>query len=196
MLSSLTQLFQPVLNTRHEPDQTLLQFFQYLPSVVVGAGTDRFRFALGLCQQPCLFGFNGRHESLFLQHLLHTIMRLAKQSVLFADHPPCLLEFFRHRHSHLIDDVEHALFIDKQPPTKWNAPPFCKNLFKFVNELVELDGSSPPHIGCRPEPGRAATPTLRPGDGCIHAAMPAQHAAEPTSLHLRRVMQAREPCSN
>jgi hypothetical protein len=52
-------------------------------------------------------------------------LRLTDQPLLLADHPARLLQLFRHRYAHSVDDIQNALFIYQQPAAEENSPPFC-----------------------------------------------------------------------
>ena len=60
-------------------------------------------------------------------------LRLANQPLLLADHSAGLLQLFRHRHAHPVDNVQNALFIHKQPAAEKDSPPFSQRIFKFID---------------------------------------------------------------
>jgi hypothetical protein len=64
------------------------------------------------------------------------LLRFANQPFLLADHTAGLLQLFRHRNSHTVDNIQDALFVDQQPAAEEDSPAFRQRIFKLVNQLI------------------------------------------------------------
>jgi hypothetical protein len=127
------QLTQAVLYARGQPGKALLQLFKHLARILIRASSHRRRIALGQLKQAHTLCFDRCQQTLLLEHIPHMRLRLANQPLLLADYPARLLQFFRHRHAHPIDNIQNTLFVYQQPATEEDSPPFCQRIFKFID---------------------------------------------------------------
>ena len=127
------QLTQAILYARGQPGKALLQLFQHLARILIRAGAHGGRITLGQIKQALALSLDCRQQALLLQHIAHMRLRLANQPLLLADHSAGLLQLFRHRHTHPVDNVQNALFIHQQPAAEKDSPPFGQRIFKFVD---------------------------------------------------------------
>ena len=127
------QLTQAVLYARCQARKALLQLFQHLARVLIRAGANGGRIALGQIKQALALGLDRREQALLLQHIAYMRLRLAYQPLLLTDYSASLFQFLRYRHTHSVDNVQNALFIHQQPAAEEDSPPLCQCSFKFVD---------------------------------------------------------------
>jgi hypothetical protein len=127
------QLSQAILYARGQPGKTLLQLFQHLARILIRASTHGGRITLGQVKQALALSVDRRQQALLLKHIAHMRLRLANQPLLLADHSAGLLQLFRHRHAHPVDNVQNALFIHQQSTAEENSSPFCQRILKLID---------------------------------------------------------------
>jgi hypothetical protein len=103
-----------------------------LAGILVGTIADRVRVAPRLVEQARSFDFDGRHQALFIERLLHDVIGLAKEPLLLGDDPSRALELVGGGAPQPIDDVGEAMLIDDDLAAERDPPRVGECFLEFI----------------------------------------------------------------